>query len=237
MAKTIILPKLGQTMEEGTIVEWLKKEGDAVTAATCSSRSNRTRRCWRSNRATRAPCSRFWWAPGVKVPVLTPVGIIGAAGRGYLGAAGASAGRRPRLPPRRRQRPRQPRLRQQARAGAGGSRPRRPARGRVFGSPRARKLAARRGRRPGLLVGAGPDGRIVEEDVLAYLAHSPRPRRWPRKWRASWACACRQRGSRWRARDGGNRCAPGASCRRRAAAAAAPVRRSLPLRQARCRAA
>ena len=30
MAKVIILPKLGQTMEEGTIVEWLKKEGDTV---------------------------------------------------------------------------------------------------------------------------------------------------------------------------------------------------------------
>jgi len=27
----VILPKLGQTMEEGTIVEWLKEEGDPVS--------------------------------------------------------------------------------------------------------------------------------------------------------------------------------------------------------------
>ena len=30
MAKTILMPKLGATMEEGKIVEWKKKEGDAV---------------------------------------------------------------------------------------------------------------------------------------------------------------------------------------------------------------
>ena len=30
MAYEIILPKLGQTVEEGRIVEWLKAEGDQV---------------------------------------------------------------------------------------------------------------------------------------------------------------------------------------------------------------
>ena len=30
MAYEVILPKLGQTVEEGRIVEWLKAEGDAV---------------------------------------------------------------------------------------------------------------------------------------------------------------------------------------------------------------
>ena len=30
MATEVILPKLGQTMEEGTIVEWFKQEGDEV---------------------------------------------------------------------------------------------------------------------------------------------------------------------------------------------------------------
>ena len=30
MVHEVILPKLGQTMEEGTIVEWLKQEGDPV---------------------------------------------------------------------------------------------------------------------------------------------------------------------------------------------------------------
>ena len=32
MAKTIIMPKLSPTMEEGQISRWLKKEGDAVEA-------------------------------------------------------------------------------------------------------------------------------------------------------------------------------------------------------------
>ena len=30
MAQTIIFPKLGQTMEEGAIVKWVKNEGDTV---------------------------------------------------------------------------------------------------------------------------------------------------------------------------------------------------------------
>ena len=30
MAQAVILPKLGQTMEEGTIIKWLKSEGQPV---------------------------------------------------------------------------------------------------------------------------------------------------------------------------------------------------------------
>lgn len=31
MAQIIVMPRLGQTMEEGSVVEWLKAEGDSVT--------------------------------------------------------------------------------------------------------------------------------------------------------------------------------------------------------------
>jgi len=32
MAYVVVMPRTGQTMEEGSIVEWLKAEGDAVAA-------------------------------------------------------------------------------------------------------------------------------------------------------------------------------------------------------------
>ena len=32
MAYVVVMPRTGQTMEEGTIVEWLKKEGDTIAA-------------------------------------------------------------------------------------------------------------------------------------------------------------------------------------------------------------
>jgi len=32
MAKYIIMPKLGFNMDQGTVVQWLKKEGDAIEA-------------------------------------------------------------------------------------------------------------------------------------------------------------------------------------------------------------
>jgi len=31
MAHTVLMPQLGSTMEEGTILKWFKKEGDSVT--------------------------------------------------------------------------------------------------------------------------------------------------------------------------------------------------------------
>ena len=30
MATVFVMPRLGQTMEEGSVVEWLKEEGDAI---------------------------------------------------------------------------------------------------------------------------------------------------------------------------------------------------------------
>lgn len=30
MAQVVVMPKMGQTMEEGSVVEWMKQEGDAV---------------------------------------------------------------------------------------------------------------------------------------------------------------------------------------------------------------
>lgn len=31
MAQVVVMPRMGQTMEEGTIVQWMKNEGDTVT--------------------------------------------------------------------------------------------------------------------------------------------------------------------------------------------------------------
>jgi len=45
--------------------------------------------------------------------------------------------------------------------------------GRVFSSPRARKLAAERGIDLAAVKGSGPDGRIVEADVLAWAERQP----------------------------------------------------------------
>jgi pyruvate dehydrogenase E2 component (dihydrolipoamide acetyltransferase) len=46
--------------------------------------------------------------------------------------------------------------------------------GRVFASPRARKLAREKGVDLALVVGTGPDGRIAERDVVAYLELLPK---------------------------------------------------------------
>jgi pyruvate dehydrogenase E2 component (dihydrolipoamide acetyltransferase) len=112
---------------------------------------------------------------GTTVPIMTPVGIVGAAGRGYQRptwrdepALGRRSGRGPRLgggAPDRAARC------AKGRTGRSGARV---ADGRIFASPRARRVAAERGIDLALVTGSGPNGRIIERDVLAYAAASPR---------------------------------------------------------------
>ena len=46
----IQMPKLSDTMTEGTLVAWKKKKGDQVRPAKCSRRSRQTRRPWNGSR-------------------------------------------------------------------------------------------------------------------------------------------------------------------------------------------
>ena len=46
--------------------------------------------------------------------------------------------------------------------------------GRIFVSPRARKLAADKGVTLSMVAGSGPEGRIIEKDVVAYMEAAPK---------------------------------------------------------------
>ena len=76
MAKEVILPKLGQTMEEGTIVEWYKQEGDAVKRGEILFTVESDKATLESESPTRGVLRKILVPAGVSVPVLTPVGVI-----------------------------------------------------------------------------------------------------------------------------------------------------------------
>ena len=158
MVTEVILPVLGETMNEGTIVEWLKREGEPV-------QRGEVLFTLESDKATlevEAPATGFLRKilapPGQKVPVLTVIGLISKTADEDISAHEVGAGLRP------------------APAAPTPSEPEtlEPTAGRLFVSPRARKLAREKGVDLAQVTGSGPNGRIVEEDVIAFLEAQPK---------------------------------------------------------------
>ena len=161
MAKTLELPALGQTMEEGTITQWFKAEGDAVTKGEALYEVMTDK----VNIEVEAPETgvlRKILAPADSiVPVNNPVGIMGAADEDISGLLGGGSPPTPNNGGARGEgspNPIPPLL------GAGGTSER------VFASPRARRYADEYGVDIALLTGRGTgvDGRVVEADVVAF---------------------------------------------------------------------
>ena len=149
MITEVILPVLGETMNEGTIVEWLKKEGDAVERGEVLFMVETDKATLEMEAPAQGFLRQIVVPTGQTVPVLTVVGLITSTMDEPLEGAEEQGGR-----------------------GAGESTsappfPRTPAR--IFASPRARRLAREKGVDLTMVAGSGPDGRIVERDVVAYL--------------------------------------------------------------------
>ena len=172
MATKIILPKLGQTMEEGTIVEWVKKEGEAISRGDVIFQVESDKAVLEVESKDKGVLRKILVDKGVKVPILTPVAIIGEANED-ISALLAAAGPTPAAAPT-------PQATAQAAAQAAPTAPvvaeaLAPIAGRerIFASPRARKLAEEKGVDLAYVAGSGPEGRIIEKDVLAFLERRP----------------------------------------------------------------
>ncbi|MHB8731572.1 MAG: dihydrolipoamide acetyltransferase family protein, partial [bacterium] len=162
MATEVVLPKLGLTQEEGTVVRWIKPEGSRVAKGEPLFEVM-------TDKATievEAPASgvllRILVPEGTTAPVATPIALIGEPGeRVAAGAPPAAAA--PVVP-----RAAQPSASVFGSNAADGSTAA-PRDGRVRVSPRARVLAASHGVDLRALRGSGPDGRIIERDVQRAL--------------------------------------------------------------------
>ncbi len=186
MITKVVLAKLSPTMEEGTIVKWSKKEGDAVKVGDVLAEIETDKANMEMEALGAGVLRKILVPAGGKAPVGALIGVIADAGRGHRPAARGR--RRGRSPARRFSRPfgfagtrGGPRTRSRGRSpggfgdGASGPRPRR---GPGAGQPRqgeptrarhrrAEERAARLGGRH------GPGGRIVKRDIEGYLAAPP----------------------------------------------------------------
>ena len=155
MITEVIMPKLGQTMEEGAIVEWVKKEDEQVKRGDLLFTVESDKAVLEVEATARGFLRKILVPEGQTVPVLTVVALITreadedissfAPGAAPPAAATADTKDGPsiEMPTSASQEP--------------GS-----SVGRIFASPRARKCAREHAIELALLTGSGPNGRIVE---------------------------------------------------------------------------
>lgn len=169
----VIMPKMGDGMEEGTLLEWLKKEGDEV-------KSGETLGTIQTDKATlelespgTGKLAGVLIQGGDTVPVGRPIAALLKAGEELPQNWGAGSGSTPPAPPQ--EAPKQTAVPDSPAPAAALPSPvqptaEEPASGsadRVKASPLARRIAAEKGIDIGSIKGSGPGGRVIERDVLA----------------------------------------------------------------------
>jgi pyruvate dehydrogenase E2 component (dihydrolipoamide acetyltransferase) len=164
------MPMLGLTMEEGTVAEWLKQEGDSVRRDEPLLTVEMDKGTVEVPAPASGVVSRILVPVGTTVAVKTPIAEIETA----AGSTSAAAPAAPAVPPPSvavsssgfTPAPAAPVPAASAVTSNGGSGKR------AFSSPRARMRARELGVDLAQLRGSGPHGRIVEADVLAASAPS-----------------------------------------------------------------
>jgi pyruvate dehydrogenase E2 component (dihydrolipoamide acetyltransferase) len=161
VATEVILPRLGQGMESGTIVRWLKSEGEPVEKGEPLFELDTDKVTQEVEAEAAGVLLKIAVAEG-EVPVGQTVAFIGSEGEDVPDvAAAAPAGEEPEPPAGPAPEP-QP-----------VEQPSATTNGRVKASPLARRLARERGIDLGTIRGTGPEGRIVAEDVERAEAGGP----------------------------------------------------------------
>jgi pyruvate dehydrogenase E2 component (dihydrolipoamide acetyltransferase) len=178
MAEKIIMPKQGLQMTEGTIVEWLAAEGDAVVEGQPLFTIETDKVTITIDALVSGVLLKIVAGPGVTVPITGLIGIVGNPGEdisAILAEAGAGLSAQGGAAPegRREGLPAGPAGSTGGRTGgvADGAAPL-PG-GRVLISPRAKTRAEEGGIDWRKLRGSGPGGMIVERDLSALPAALP----------------------------------------------------------------
>lgn len=174
----IKLPQLGQSVEEASIVQWIKQEGDAVSQGDVLFSVQTDKAEIECESTASGVLRKILVQPDVEVPVLTVVALVGDADEPlpdlsqYGGDAATSTPAPAQAEPAATQSAPAPQPAQAAQPAATPA-----AAGASAASPRARKKAQELGVDPSAIAGSGPRGRVIEEDVVAQAASAPQAAR------------------------------------------------------------
>lgn len=195
MANAVIMPKLGQTVEEAAIVKWHKQEGDPIAKGDILFEIETDKAVLEVESFYAGTLIKTYIPENVSVPVSSTVAYIGEPGERVpdappplpvaTAASAPTPAPEPEQPAETAQEekapakespkpPAEPTANPQPTAPAVAttppSAPTPAAEKRLFISPRAKARAKAKGIDPSGITGSGPNGRIREKDVNAYLA-------------------------------------------------------------------
>ena len=159
MASRVVMPKLTDTMEEGVLLAWKKREGDQVQAGEALAEIETDKAIMDLEAFASGILRKILVQDGATVMSGTLIGVIGGADEDITSALtdkitaapSVASGTKASVPPT---------------AGSAPTLPAGPQDTRVIASPRAKALASDRGIDLSTIRGTGPGGRIVEENVL-----------------------------------------------------------------------
>jgi len=165
MAKEVFIPKLGQTVEEVTLVRWLVADGAKIEQGDGILEVETDKALFTVESSARGYLHIGPYKEGEIVPVLTVVATIGKPEEKFV-PGGQPAAETTTVAS----------VEQvTSAAGATAVAASAQAQGKVFASPRARKLAAAKDVDLAQVTPTGGDGqRVAERDVLAYLSQLPK---------------------------------------------------------------
>jgi pyruvate dehydrogenase E2 component (dihydrolipoamide acetyltransferase) len=163
----VIMPKMGDGMEEGTLVEWLKKDGDKVKSGEVIGNIQTDKATLELESPGAGTLTGFLIEPGQTVPVGVPIAAILKEGEKLPEAWGKGNGK----PQKTESKPQEPPARQEQAVAAPA--PSSSAEGRVKASPLAKRLAKESGVDIREVNGSGPGGRVVAEDVRGAAGKAP----------------------------------------------------------------
>ena len=163
------LPQLGQSVEEAAIIEWFKKEGDAVEKGERLFSIQTDKAEIECESTASGVLRKILVQPDIEVPVMTVVALVGDAGEALpdLSAYGTAAGEAPAAAAAQALvEPQKPEPAADVPAPASGPAPVPPKPAEKGVSPRARTRAEALKVPPLLAEGTGAEGRVMEEDVV-----------------------------------------------------------------------
>ena len=186
MAETITMPKLGFDMAEGTLVRWVKNEGEAINKGDVLAEIETDKATVEVESSATGVVLKHLVDQGAIVPISTPIAVVGAEGEEFSSQPSADSDQQtvpveaaadtvskpekeePALQKAEAQAPKP------APASHSGTMPAKvtepetkaaPTDGRVKASPLARRIAEEKNVDLGAIQGTGPGGRIVRRDI------------------------------------------------------------------------
>lgn len=174
MAEIVVMPKAGNSVESCVILEWTKGEGESVQVGDILCEAETDKATVSVESTAGGVVLKHLYQVDDDVPVMQPLVIVGEAGEDISALIADLGGAATEAPAEEQSEAAPAESAAPAVAAVQTSAPAAPAaaaggEGTGFASPRARNLAAAKAVALDRVSGTGPDGRIVERDVLAVL--------------------------------------------------------------------